>query len=333
MSRLVVIDRRAFLGTLGLLAAPLAVEAQPRARVWKVGHLGVTTPTQGRYQPLVEAFLQRLRELGYVEGQNLAFEPRYSDGDAARFPALAAELIRLDVDLVFALGTPAAQAVKQQSSTIPVVMVGGRTPVESGLANSLARPGGTVTGLVQDVGHDVSIKSLQLLKEAVPRSVRIAILSSSQVENTEALRLLTGAGSSLGVSLETLIVSGRSDIENSFISMARDRVDAMLALPSHPLVVNLKLVVELAARHRMPAMYWFSLFVTTGGLMSYGIDWADLYRRSANYVDKIFKGAKPADLPIEQPTKFELVVNLKTAKVLRLPIPPSVLARASQVIE
>ncbi|HZO52189.1 MAG TPA: ABC transporter substrate-binding protein, partial [Bryobacteraceae bacterium] len=326
--------RRFLLTSLaGALAAPRAAGAQQRARVWKIGHLGVTRPRQARLSPGLETFLQRLRELGYAEGQNLVFEQRYSDGDVARFPSLAAELIRLDVDLIFALGTPATLAAKQQSSSIPIVMVGGRAPVESGLVNSLARPGGTVTGLIQDVGHDVSLKSLQLLKEAVPRASRIAILSSSQAENTDAMRVLRGAADSLGVIVEMFMVSDGGEIEKGFISMSRDRADAMQALPSHPLLQHRELVVELAARHRIPAMYWFDLFVRLGGLMSYGIDWMDLYRRSANYVDKIFRGAKPGELPIEQPTKFELFVNLKTAKTLGLTIPPSLLLRADQVIE
>jgi putative ABC transport system substrate-binding protein len=281
----------------------------------------------------LDAFLQRMRELGYAEGRNLVFEQRYSDGDIERFPALAAELLRVGVDVIFALGTPAAQAAKRQSRTVPIVMVGGRNPVEGGLVSSLARPGGTVTGFIQDVGHDVSIKALQLLKEAVPRSSRVAILTSSQSENIEALRLMPGAASHLALTLDTVLVSSRADIDDSFTTMSRNRVDAMQALPSHPLLEHRERVVELAASHRIPAMYWFDAFVNLGGLMSYGIDWLDLYRRSADYVAKILRGARPGDLPVEQPTKFELLINLKTAKALGLAIPPAMLLRADRVIE
>jgi putative tryptophan/tyrosine transport system substrate-binding protein len=187
--------------------------------------------------------------------------------------------------------------------------------------------------LVQDVGHAVSVKSLQLIKEAVPRSSRIAILTSAQAENTEALRLLETAAPSLGVTVPAIVVANQAEIESGFASMSRDRVDAMLAVPSHPLLTHRQLVVDLAARHRIPAIYWWDEFVQRGGLMSYGIDWIDLYRRSAEFVAKILKGAKPGDLPIEQPTKFELLVNLKAARPLGLTIPASFLVRADQIIE
>ena len=313
-----------------LLTGPVA-EAQPRAKVWKIVYLGVTKP-QGP-APGLEAFLDRLRELGYSEGRNLVFEQRYTDGDVARYPALVAELLRLNVDLIFVLGTPAAEEAKRQTTTIPIVMVGGRAPTESGLVKSLAYPGGNVTGLIQDVGHDVSIKSLQLLREVVPHTSRITILTSSQAENIQAIRLLEGAARSIDTAVDARIVSNQSDIENAFTSMSSNGVGAVMSLPSHPLLAHRRLVVELAARHRIPAMYWFRSFVDLGGLMSYGIDWIDLYRRSADYVAKIFKGVKPGNLPIEQPTKFELLINLKTAKALGLTIPPSLLARADQVIE
>jgi putative tryptophan/tyrosine transport system substrate-binding protein len=327
-------DRRAFIvGGVAAFAAPLVAAAQQPTKVWKVGHLGVSRPRHGQRSRSRAAFLQRMRQFGYVEGQNLVLEERYSDGDIERFPALAADLLRLNVDLIFSLGTPAAQAAKAQSATVPIVMVGGRNPVEGGLARSLARPGGTVTGLIQDVGHDLSIKALQLLKEAVPSSSRITILTSSQRENTEAIPLLRAAADRLGLTLDVVLVGSRADIDESFTAMSRNRVDAIQTLPSHPLLEYRERVVELATRHRIPAMYWFGLFVDLGGLMSYGIDWEDLYRRGADYVVKIFKGAKPADLPIEQPTKFELLINMKTAKALGLTIPPSLLVRADQLIE
>ena len=327
-----MLNRRAFIiGGLALLAAALAAEAQPRAKVWKVGYLGIPRP-QGGSRGL-EAFLDRLRELGYAEGRNLVFEQRYTDGDVTRYPSLVAELLRLNVDLFFVLGTPAAEEVKRQAATIPIVMVGGRAPVESGLVKSLARPGGNVTGLIQDVGHDVSIKGLELLREVVPHTSRITILTSSQAENIQAISLLEAAARRIDTAVDALVVSNQRDIENAFTSMSRNGIRAMMALPSHPLLAHRQLVVELAARHRIPAMYWFGAFVELGGLMSYGIDWTDLYRRSADYVAKIFKGAKPSDLPIAQPTKFELFINLKTAGALGLTIPPSLLLRADRLIE
>ena len=272
-------------------------------------------------------------ELGYAEGRNLALEMRFSEGNAERFPALAADLMPLNVDLVLALGTPAAQATKRVSATIPIVMIGGRNVVESGLVSSLARPGGNVTGLVQDVGQGSLMKSLELLKEAAPRIVRIGVLTSSQAENLDALRMLQAGAGALGVTLQAYLVSDLADIENAFTTMSQARMDAMLALPSHPLIEHRRIVVELAARHRVPAMYWYDGFVRLGGLMSHGVDFRDLYRRAGDYADKIFKGAKPADLPIEQPTKFELLVNVRAARALGLTVPPSLLLRANHVIE
>jgi putative ABC transport system substrate-binding protein len=226
-------DRRSFvLATLtGLVAAPVAPVAQQRTKLWKIGYLAISRPRPGQQPRGLNAFFQRLRELGYAEGQNLVFEQRYSDGDIERFPALAGELIRLGVDLLVVLGTPAAQAAQRHAPTLPIVMVGGRNPVEGGLARSLARPGGTVTGLIQDVGHDVSIKSFELLKEAVPHSARIAVLTSSQPENIEAARLIAMSANRFGVTIEPVIVSGRSDIETAFTAMSRNRIDAMQALP------------------------------------------------------------------------------------------------------
>jgi len=323
-------ERRAFLSVLagGLLTAPLTAKAQQTGKVYRLGFLGI-----GGAPHLVEVLVQRLRELGYVEGQNLVIERRYTEGNMERIPTLAAELVGLKVDVIVALGTAATQAFRRETATIPIVMVGGVDPVGAGLVASLARPGGNVTGLLQDVGQGVLVKTLEILRELVPKSSRVAVLVGPLQQNIDAFNLLKLAATTLTVALQPVTIQSPGDIEAAFAAMVRDRTDALLVLPNPLVIAHRRRVVDLAARHRIPAAYWWREMVSVGGLISYGVDWPDLFRRAATLVDKILKGAKPADLPVEQPTKFELVINLKTAKALKLTIPQSLLLRADEVIE
>ena len=321
------------MGSFALLAAPFSVWAHQAGKVRRIGYLSGTSMPRPGASPAWEAFLLRLRELGYVEGQNLQIEWRFSDGNVQRLPGLAAELVGLNPDVIVVLGTPATQAVRRETATIPIVMVGGVDPVEAGLVASLARPGGNVTGTLQDVGQDALVKTLGLLEEMVPRSSRVPALVGPHRVNVDAFELLKRAATTLGLTLHAVNIAGPSDIEQAFAAMARDRPDALMVLPSHPVIVHRQLVVDLALRHRIPAAYWFREMVNIGGLMSYGVDWTEVYRRAADYVGRILGGAKPADLPVEQPAKFELVINLKTAKALGLMIPPSMLLRANHVID
>ena len=329
------LDRRSFIATLavGLLAAPLAVEAQPAAKVARIGYLA--TNLAAGPDPR-EAFRQGLRDLGYVEGRNLVIEDRSADGKLERFPALAAELVALKVDVIVASGTLAALAAKQSTRTLPIVFSPAADPVGSGLVTSLERPGGNVTGL-SVVAPELVGKRLELLREAVPGVTRVAVLwqSGGFGERTEKdmLKGAEVAARALGVRL--LFIEGRdpADFDRAFSDMTRARAGALTVLPSNMLNNERRRLVDLAAKNRLPAVYGARESVEAGGLMAYGPNLADLSRRAATYVDKILKGAKPADLPVEQPTKFELVINLKTAKALGLTIPPSLLQRADQVIE
>ena len=282
---------------------------------------------------LYGAFRQRLRELGYVDGQNIAFEVRSAEGRAERLPDLAADLVRLKVDVIVAGGTPAPLAAKRATTAIPIVMASAGDPVGSGLVASLARPGGNVTGLsllVPELGG----KRLQLLKEVVPGVSRVAVLwNAANPYPVLVWRQTEAAARALGVHLQSLDVRGPDDLEGAFAAATRGRAGALITVEDPLTFGQRKRIVDFAARARLPAMYGFREFVDAGGLMSYAASLADLSRRAATYVDKILKGAKPADLPVEQPTKFELVINLKTAKALGLTIPPSVLIRADQVIQ
>jgi putative tryptophan/tyrosine transport system substrate-binding protein len=324
-------DRRRFLVTslAGVLAAPPAAGAQQAGRIYRVGYLSPTPPSQG-----LAVFVRRLKELGYEEGRNLLIEARSADGRDERYPALAAEIIARGPDVIVAYGNTAAVPAKRATVTIPIVMVGGIDPVGAGLAESLARPGGNVTGILQDVGQGVVVKQLQLLRELVPSASRVAIIMGPHQTSTEALPHLKAGADALNLTLQPIRIKDSDDIESAFATIMRERADALLVL-SNPIITDRpKAVVELAARNRIPTAYWWTgMVVRFGGLMSYGVDWTDLLRRAATYVDMIFKGAKPADLPIQQPTRFELVINLRTAKALGLTIPPSLLARADQVIE
>jgi len=324
-------DRRAFIGTVaGALLAPPAAEAQEAAKVARIGWLAANNPAANPHHP--EAFRQELRDLGYVEGRNLVIEYRSAEGNLERLPALVAELVALKVDVIMAPSTVAALAAKQATRTLPIVSV----TVTSGLVTSLARPGGNVTGLAF-FSPELIGKCLEQLKQAVPGVSRVAGLwqPGGQGERTEKdlLKAAEAAARALGVRLQFVEARGPEDFDRAFAEMTRGRAGALTVLPSNMFITELRRLVDLTAKNRLPAVYPWREFVEAGGLMSYGVNVADLFRRAATYVYKILKGAKPADLPVEQPTKFELVINLKTAKALGLTIPPSLLQRANEVIQ
>ena len=316
---------------LNLTLAPLALEAQPTAKIARIGYLAID---QAASPHLREAFLQELRDLGYIEGRNLVIEYRSAEGKSEQLPALAAELVALKVDVIVAPSTVAAQAAKQATRTLPIVSVA--IPVTSGLVTSLARPGGNVTGL-SFFSPELVGKCLEQLKLAVPAVSRVAALwqPGGQGEPTEKemLKAAEVAARALGVRLQFVEARGPENFDRAFSEMTRARAGALTVLPSNMFISERRRLVDLAAKNRLPAVYPWREFVDAGGLMSYGLNVADLFRRAATYVDKILKGAKPADLPVEQPTKFELVINLKTAKTLGLTIPQSLLQRADQVID
>ncbi len=326
--------RRAFIGTLagGLLAAPLAADAQPSGKVPRIGFLWTRTLSE----PGPDEFRQGLRELGWIEGQNLVIDYRFAEGRLDRLPDLAAELVRLKVDIIVAaVGTPAAAAAKNATKTIPIVMMAVGDPVGTGLIASLARPGGNVTGLSYSVGLEIVGKQLELLKETVPKVRRVAILSNpANPAHTLWIREVNVAARSLGVQLQLLEARGPHDFDGAFAAMAKERVGALLVLADAAIfTLHRTRLADLAARSRLPAAYGTREIVEAGGLMSYGPSLRDFYRHIATFVDKILKGAKPGDLPVEQPTTFEFVINLKTAKALGLTIPPSLLQRADELIQ
>jgi putative ABC transport system substrate-binding protein len=325
-------NRRAFVTGLGaVLAAPLGAEAQPAGKVSRIGVLAHSSATL--YRGYVDALREGLRELGWIEGQNLVIEYRFSDGHRDRLASLAAELVSLKVDVIVATPTPPAVVAKSATATIPIVMVNAGDPVGVGLVASLARPGGNVTGLSFSVGVDYG-KVLELLLEAVPKARRVAILTNpANPVQPLLVRDLKTAGQSLGIPLLFLEAGGADDIERAFVTVAKERVGALLVVGDSVLGLHRTKIATLAAKNRVPAAYGARENVDAGGLMSYGPNVLANFKRAAVFVDKILKGANPADLPVEQPTKFELVVNLKTAKALGLTIPPSLLLRADQVIE
>ncbi|MFQ5946583.1 MAG: ABC transporter substrate-binding protein [Anaerolineae bacterium] len=313
---------------LGLLAAPVPVEAQRAGKVYRIGFLA-TNP-----RPYFESLWQGLRELGWVEGQNIVVERRYAEGQFERLPALAAELVRLKVDVIVAVATPPTHAAVNATKTIPIVFPFVGDPVSQGFVTSLARPGGNVTGL-SFFGPDIVGKQLELLKEAVPNASRVAVLwnPANRFFAPLLLREAKVTGPALGVQLQPLGVRDPNEFGTAFAAMRRERADALLVLADVMFGAHRTRLAELAAKNHLPAMYGVTLYVKAGGLMAYAPNLADLVRRAATYVDKILKGAKPADLPVEQPTKFELWSNLKTAKALGLTIPDSVLFRADRVIK
>jgi putative ABC transport system substrate-binding protein len=320
-----------FLAILALLAAPLASDAQQPAKVARVGYIFSFTAAEGRH--LWEACRQGLRELGYVEGQNIVLEPRWAEGRYERLPGLVADLLRLKVDVMVVAATPGSLVAKAANNTTPIVMVAVADPVRSGLVASLARPGGNITGLSL-LTPELSGKRLQLLTEALNKVSRVAVLMNpGNQSNLFFLKETQTAARVLGVQIQPLEVRNPDEFERAFEAAARGRADALMAFDDPVIHSYRKRIVALAAKRRLPAMYGTREFADDGGLMAYGPHRPDLYRRAATYVDKILKGAKPADLPVEQPTRFELVINLKTAKALGLTIPPSVLVRADQVIQ
>jgi len=328
------VDRRAFLGTLtgGLLAAPLATEAQQTGKVYRVGYLSAAS--QEAYEHLIQAFLRGLKERGWIEGQDLIVERRWAEGKNERLPALAAELVQRKMDVIVASAEPAALAAKNATSSIPIVILLVGDPVGSKLVASLPRPEGNVTGLTFTPTLKLLGKRLALLKEAVPHVSRVAILSNpANPSHARELREVEAAAGPLSLRLHRLDARKPEEFDSVFATMVRQRADGLLVLVDSMFGIHRTRLAELAAKHRLPTMHGVREFVEAGGLMAYGVNLVDYVQGAAFYVDKILRGAKPADLPVEQPNKFELVINLKTAKALSLTIPPSLLQRADQVIE
>lgn len=314
-----------------LLALCSSAQAQQPKTIPRIGIL--TTGFPESITHLLEGFKQGLREHGYADGQNILLELRYGEAKAERLPTLAAELVRLKVDVIVAIPNPAVEAVRQATQTIPIVMPIGSDPVGAGFAATLARPGGNITGL-SAYSPELNGKRLELLKETLPNLSRVALLVSANFPgNAIDLKETEAAARSLQLRNHLFEVRGSSDLDSIFKMMIKERIEALTVFPGQPtLFANRKQVVALAEKYRLPAMYPLADYVHAGGLMSYGVNNLDLFRRAATYVDKILKGAKPSDLPVEQPTKFELVTNLKAAKQIGLTIPPNVLARADRVI-
>ena len=315
----------------GVVAWPIRVGAQqPAGKIHRIGWLG----SVAAIPHLEEAFRQRLHELGRVEGQNIVIDYRFAGGEFDRLPDLAAELVRLNVNIIVAAATPSSVAAKKATDTVPIVMIAAGDPVGVGLIKSLARPGGNVTGLSFSVGMETFGKGLELLKEAVPHARRVAVLSNPSNPNQPlAISGISSAAKSLGVELQLLEARDGNQFGGAFEAIAKERASALLVVPDTIYIINRKRLADLAAASRLPVAYGYKEHVEAGGLISYGPSLSDLWRRAAIFVDKILRGAKPADLPVEQPTKFELVINLKTAKALSLTIPPTLLARADEVIE
>jgi putative ABC transport system substrate-binding protein len=326
-------DRRTVILAVGgsLLAAPFASRAQKPAKVWRIGLLANGARPPDGAPPA--AFRQALEELGYVGGKNVTYIGRWSETKFERLPGLAAELVGLDVDLLLTTGAPAAEAAKAATSTIPIVVVVPGDAAATGLVASLARPGGNITG-ISDPATELSAKRLGLLKEAVPSATRVAVMWNA---NDRAMTLryneVERAARVLHVNVEPLGVRGPDDIDAALSNMTRERPDALFLVADSLTILNRKRIIDFAATHHIPAMYEISLYVRDGGLMAYGPNMDDMYRRAATYVDRILKGAKPGELPVELPTKFEFVIDLKTAKALGLTISQPLLLRADEVIQ
>jgi putative tryptophan/tyrosine transport system substrate-binding protein len=314
-----------------LFAVCFSAEAQQPKKMHRIGVLTNVLSTAPEVLPLWEAFQKGLREHGWVEGQNIAIERRYAEGEVERFPSLAAELVRFQPELIVAVSVAGARAAKQATNAIPIVLVYVGDPIEEGLVASLARPGNNVTGLSFFAGPEIVGKYLELLKEAVPKLSRVAVLFH-QATRPVFLREVQAAAQALAVTLQRFEVRSPNDLDDAFAAMTSGRAAGLLVVP-HPFTFSHgRLIADLAAKRRLPAVYGFRESVEAGGLMAYAANAPDMFRRAATYVDKILKGTKPADLPVEQPKKFEFVINLKTAKQIGLTIPPNVLARADKVI-
>src|SRR4051794_12087086 len=330
-------NRRALVGvTAGALLTSLvatwpSVDAQSRDNTRRIGFLA--SGSSAFAAPIVGAFRAGLRDLGWAEGQNVMIEFRFAEGRFDRLPDLAAELVRLKMDLIVAVPTPAALAAKNATGTIPIVMISVTDPQGIGLVASLARPGGNVTGGSFSVGIDIIGKQLQLLKEVFPRASSVAILlNPANPGHAQILNKMKADAKSLGLSLHLLEARAPDEFDDAFAAITKDHVDTLLVVADAMFQANRTRLAELAAKNRLPTMYTFREYADAGGLISYGPNLVSQYRQAAVYVDKILKGAKPGDLPVEQPTKFELVINLKTAKALGITIPQSLLQRADELI-
>jgi putative ABC transport system substrate-binding protein len=319
---------------LGILLPPLAAGAEQPGKVWRIGYMSIPS-RQSAADSIDHVFLPELRERGLVEGKNLIIEWRWAEGKVERLPEFAAELVRLNVDLIVAPQTASALAAKNATRTIPIVFMFPGDPVGVGLVASLARPGGNATGLTGTPTPEIYGKQLELLKETVPKASRVAVLSNpaSAAVMAPVLREVERAARSLGLELQVLGVQGPEDFDRAFEAMTRKQADALFVLPVSMFFLHRQRLAHLAATHRLPSMDSRREFVESGGLMAYGVNLAWHMRRAAFYIDRILKGANPANLPVEQPTKFDLVINLKTAKALGLTIPQSVLIRADEVIQ
>jgi putative ABC transport system substrate-binding protein len=328
------VHRRAFLNTLagGLLAAPLAAEGQQATKIPRVGVFVPGSPSGDQFQQLRQAFFEGLRDLGWIEGQRVVTEMRWGEGRLAEFPRIASELVALPVDVIVAWGPQVTLAAQQATTTVPIVMAVVHEPVAFGFVKSLARPGGNITGLsFQD--SELGTKRLELVKEFVPRMRRVALLWDPVGGGETGVRATEASAQKLGLATQVLEVRRPADFGPAFASARKQGAHAVIQLASPFLATHRARLIELAAAQRLPMTCETKLFAAEGCLMSYGPDFTEMSRRAAGYVDKILKGAKPADLPVEQPTKFELIINLKTAKTLGLTIPPSLLRRADEVIE
>ena len=327
-------NRRAFVAGLGaVLTAPLVVEAQEGRKAPRIGFLSAGSLTAPRTRTYVEAFRQALRELGYVEGSSISVEFRSAEENYERLPALAEELVRLNPSVIVVNTVPATVAVKQATKTIPIIMAAIVDPIATGLVTNLARPGENLTGLSM-MAPELAGKQLELLKEIAPQASRVALLwNPTNPGNTPQEHAARDAARVLGVTLHPFEARSPSAIDAAFLAMRRERSEGLIVLTDLMFGTHGKRIADLAAKHRLPAVYGQAVLEQTGGLMAYGVDLPALFRRSATYVDKVLEGAKPGDLPVEQPTKFELVINMKTAKALGLTIPPALLLRADQVIE
>jgi putative ABC transport system substrate-binding protein len=327
-------NRRTFIATAtAILVAPFAAGAQRAGKVARIGMLLPGTAARAARSPTVQAFFEELRILGWIESQNVTIEWRFAEEQLERLAELAADLVHLKVDVIVTAAAPSARAAKDATSRIPVVILDPGDPVGTGLVASLAHPGGNVTG-VTSIAPDLAAKRLELLKEAAPGVMRVAVLFNAAVPPAEiAMKELQAAARALGLYIQSVAVQGSKSMDEAFRLMTQERANGLIVFPDPLTFANQEVITNFATKSRIPGLFGAKEFVNVGGLMSYGPSYPGMFRRGAHYVDKILKGAKPADLPVEQPTKFELVINLKTAKAIGLTVPQSILRRADQVIE
>jgi putative ABC transport system substrate-binding protein len=326
--------RREFITILGGAAVwPVGARSQGTGKVYRIGMLLPGTPAIAARNPRIQAFLQGLRELNWIDGQNVAIEWRYAEGQFQQLAPLAAELANIKVDVIVTAAAPAAKAAKEATSTIPVVILDPGDPVGTGLVRSLARPGGNITG-VTSIAPDLAAKRLALLRETVPAIANVAVLFNAALPPPEiAMTELQLAAQTLSLRVQSVAVQGPKGLERAFATISNERAVGLIVFPDPLTFANQDAIANFALANKIPALFGAREFVAIGGLMSYGPSYPGMFRRGAYYVDRILKGANPADLPVEQPTRFELVINLRTAKALKLDIPPTLLARADEVIE